>query len=87
MGERPEAYYFGTSTSRNRTKKIRSVTTSLDDAIFYARRTAAEKGGDPIVYKVKPQADAYRKTKNGWTLAEPGGDIVEVITIPLEEKN
>ena len=75
---KPEAFYFGTSTSR-KVHKIKSVTSSFEEAEYYARKSATEKGGDPIIYKLDSSTEAIRKTRNGYTLQGDGGIVLEII--------
>ena len=80
---KPEVYYFGT-TSKKKLGKIKSVTTSLEEAEYYARKVAKEKGGEPVVYKIDSQVEAIRKTKNGYTLQGTGGTVLEAIYLKDE---
>ena len=81
---KPEVYYFGTSSTK-KVGKIKSVTSSIEEAEYYARRAAQEKGGEPVIYKIDAQIEAIRKTKNGYTLQGAGGTILEIIHLNKNE--
>ena len=38
---------------KRRTAKV-SITNNLDTAIYYAKKSAEENGGEPVVYEVEP---------------------------------
>ena len=38
---------------KRKTSKI-SITSNLDVAIYYAKKAAEEKGGEPVIYEVEP---------------------------------
>lgn len=81
---KPEVYYFGTTSCR-KINKIKSVTSSYEEAEYYARKAASEKGGDPVIYKIDAQIEAIRKTRNGYTLQGSGGTVLEIIHLNKNE--
>lgn len=62
---------------KRKTAKIR-VTTDPDAALYYADKSVAEHGGEPIIYEVNPDRFTMIKTsKNGYSTAS--ADVVGVI--------
>lgn len=79
-----EFYYFGTSDKVPMPKRTQSIitTTSIDEALYYAKNKCRVKGGKPVVFKVIPDPKnggdgIIQRSKFGWTLTR-GGTLIKL---------